>query len=553
MNEAEASERTGLRKWFNVNLLGIALVAGAMILSLVRVMTIRKTLFDPNKTIIRIAHWQLELGYRQALQAVIDEYEERHPGVKVVQMPVTERIYGQWLNTHLLSGTAPDLAELGYAKLASDTQYLARFFLPLTELIDEPNPYNAGTEIADWAWRETFIDGMRGGYRIELQDYFSAPTSMFTVRIYCNLDLLYRITGSKQPPRSMGELLNVCAAVKSFAQQAGRRDQLVPIAGSRYNAVALTSRYLVPFTAGLETELDTNLDGTISGDETYAAFVAGKVGYDHPSIRAYYECTRMLSEQFNPGFMSMGREDATFMFIQENAVMVCSGSWDANSLFKQAEFEVGVFDLPLPVAGERWGEQIAGRGNEAGTAGGGKYGVTKHSEHVDQAIDFLRFLTSRKYNGLFNEGASWLPVIVGTEPAERMAPFMPDPSGYASSVSLAYGTLAGTALGGQEWKFYSGEIEYQDLAETVTAAIRDPDLGGDRAWAMAYDVKRRWCRNQDRVLAVQSTRALLDADAADAPAKFRRALLQQLRFNNGDELRYRFETTRGRSIEALVD
>ena len=553
MNESETRERTGVFKWFNVNMLGVALVAGAMVVSLVRVMTIRKELFDPNKTIIRVSHWQLELGYRQALQAVIDEYEKLHPGVEVVQMPVTEKIYGQWLNTHLISGTAPDIAELGFAKLASDTQYLARFFLPLTELIDEPNPYNADTEIADWPWRETFIDGMRGGYRAELQDYFSAPTSMFTVRIYYNKDLLRRITGSTRAPRTMGELLNVCAAIKAFAQQSGHGDKLVPIASSRYNAGAFINRHLLPFTAGLEAELDTDLDGTISSSEAYVAFIDGRADYNHPNIRAYYECMRTVCEQHNPGFMSMGREDATFMFIQKNAVMVCSGSWDANSLFRQAEFDVGVFDFPLPVAGERWGEHVAGRGNEAGMAGGGKYGVFKHSKHVDQAIDFLRFLTSRKFNGLLNEGASWLPVTVGAQVSQRMAPFMPDPSGFASSVQLAYGTLAMTALRGQEWKFYSGEIDYEELVRKVEDAIRDPELGGDKAWAMEYDVKRRWCRNQERVLAVQSTRALLDGDAADAPGKFRRALVQQLRFNNSNEIRYRFETFRGRPIEALVD
>lgn len=109
MSETIEKDRTGIFRWLNVNMLGVALMAGAMVLSLVRVMTIQKELFDPNKTIIHISHWQLELGYRQALQAVIDEYEKLQPGVEVVQMPVTERIYGQWLNTHLISGTALDI------------------------------------------------------------------------------------------------------------------------------------------------------------------------------------------------------------------------------------------------------------------------------------------------------------------------------------------------------------------------------------------------------------------------------------------------------------
>src|SRR5690606_32493144 len=39
-------------------------------------------------------------------------------------------------------------------------------------------------------WRETFIDGMRGGWVPELQDFYSAPTSFFgAVKIYYNRDL----------------------------------------------------------------------------------------------------------------------------------------------------------------------------------------------------------------------------------------------------------------------------------------------------------------------------------------------------------------------------
>ena len=536
-----------------MNTLGVLLVAGAMIVSMVRVLSIREQLFDPDKTIIRICHWQLELGYRQALQNVIEEYEKLHPGVVIKQMPVTEKIYGQWLNTHLISGTAPDIAEMGMAKLASDTQYLARFFLPLTELIDQPNPYNAETEMADWPWRETFIDGMRGGYRVELQDTFSAPTNVHTSRIYYNRDLLRQITGSDAAPQTMGKLLAMCDRIREYARETGLGDRMIPIASSRYNTPQLLNRYRVPFTAALEAELDLDLDGVITDWEGYTAFVEGKVSYAHPNIRAFYECTRVLSDQFNPGFMSMGREDSTFMFIQQNAVMVCTGSWDSMSLFAQAEFDVGVFGFPLPAPGERWGELVAGRLNEATTAGSGLYGICKQSRHAEKAIDFLRFLTSRKQNEAFSRGASWLPVTVGARPSEPMVPFMPDPIGFASGCRLSYGSLSGTVLGGQEWKYFSGEIEYDELAQNVEEALRDPRRGGDKAWAEEYDSVKRWCRNQDRVLAVQSIRVFTSPEARDAPIKYRQALLQQVRRHNGGELRHRFENLRKKPIDSLVD
>ena len=130
MSDTPDKERIGIRKWINASTLGLAVLLVGISMSTVRVMSIQKELFDPNKTIIRISHWQLELGYREAMQDAIDEYEKLHPGVEILQQPMTEKVYSQWLNTHLIGGTAPDLAELGLAKMSIDVRYILRFFLP---------------------------------------------------------------------------------------------------------------------------------------------------------------------------------------------------------------------------------------------------------------------------------------------------------------------------------------------------------------------------------------------------------------------------------------
>lgn len=536
-----------------LNGLGIILVIVALGVSLVRVLSIQEALYDPDKTVIRISHWQLELGYRQAMQEIIDDYEALHPGVTVKQIAVTEKIYGQWVNTHLNAGTAPDLVLIGYGKLASDPQYVARFFVPLTEQANQPNPYNADNDMAAWPWRETFVDGMRVSYVPELQDYFSAPNYINTLRMYYNRDLVHTITGSGAAPRTMGELLKICRQVRAYAERTGQADRLVPIASSRYNLNPVINAYRVPFTASLEPYLDVNFDGIVENWEIYTGFVKGTIGYDQANIHAYYDCLRALCDHFNPGFMSMGREDSTFMFVQQNAVMMCTGSWDANSLFVQAEFDVGVFDFPLPAAGEQWSDLVAGRRNEASVGAGGRLGINKQSRHFDQAIDFLHFLTSREYNQKLSRLAGWLPAIVGATPSETMTPFQPDPEGFATGIELSYGLHANAVLGGQEWKFFSGETDYAALAQAVEAALRDPRLGGDKAWADEFDVVRRWCRNQDRVLTVQMLRVFTEADGRMAKDNHRRTLLQQMRKNNGQELRHRFESLRGVPIETLVD
>ena len=129
---------------------------------------------------------------------------------------------------------------------------------------------------------------------------------------------------------------------------------------------------------------------------------------------------------------------------------------------------------------------------------------------------------------------------------------MPNPRGFRSRVNLDFGGYVASIYQGQLARFIGGETtDYEAFAEVVRNALRRPDAGGDKAWALLYDQTRRLCRNQDRLLAVQSTRMLMDSEARDAPAKYRRALLQQVLLNNGGEHRRRFEQLRKRPIPEI--
>ena len=93
----ETSPRKGIGRWLNMNLVGALLLVGATVISFWQVFNTQKELFDPDATIIRISHWQLERGYSDALQRVINEYEKmwaaRGKKVRVLQQPVTEKVF----------------------------------------------------------------------------------------------------------------------------------------------------------------------------------------------------------------------------------------------------------------------------------------------------------------------------------------------------------------------------------------------------------------------------------------------------------------------------
>jgi raffinose/stachyose/melibiose transport system substrate-binding protein len=108
---------------------------------------------------LRIAHWQIEKGPPDGVDAIIRRYEELNPRVKVEQVLVPGRVYNQWMRTNLVGGKGVDLIEYG-VWLDGLTDIPARYFEPITEAMQRPNPYNRGTPLEQVPWVQTFTDGL---------------------------------------------------------------------------------------------------------------------------------------------------------------------------------------------------------------------------------------------------------------------------------------------------------------------------------------------------------------------------------------------------------
>ena len=540
--------------WASANMVGVVLLVAAFVASMVRVFSVQKELFDPDVVTLRISHWQLETGYREALDDVIAMYEKLQAAkgnkVRVLQMPVGERVYAQWLNTSLISQQAPDICLMGMSAMVNNEQYLARYFVPLTGIISQPNPYNAGTALEGVPWRETYFDGMRGVYNDRLQDYFGVPTAAYNVRLFYNKNMFREATGSDAPPKTFGELMDICAKVSELSK---RKDKLViPIAGSGYSIGMFRDRYCAAFTSGLESILDVDLDGVISQREVYIGLVTGKIDMHTPQIEAYHKCLQRLCREFGRGFAGKDRMTAAFEFVQQRAAMIATGSWDAASLFKQAEevgFDVGIFDFPLPAKDEQFGQWVNGKATEASSGASGIYGLYKFSRNRDQALDFLQFLTSQKINQIQMTKAEWIPVVLGTEPTGRMAPFASDPTGFTGRVNMYYGGDVQTIYNGLLGSYLQGakDATYDAFAARIEEAMHSPSYGGDRAWTLEWDDMLKQVRNQERMLASQLIRGMM-LGAADAAEKHNQVLLQQTRFNDAQNLRYQFLEVRGEEL-----
>jgi ABC-type sugar transport system, periplasmic component len=405
------------------NAAGLGLLAVCFLLALGRVL-LRVERESSDTVVIRIAHWQLESGLRDAFDAAAKDYMERNPGVIVEQLPVPERVFKSWLRTQLVGGTAPDIIEM---MKGLEPTTISRYFFPLSEALDAPNPHNAGTPLENEPWRRTFSDGLISSFNEVLLDYYSVPTSMFTVRAFYNKTLWREIFGNRPPPSTYEEFMEVCEGVVQFSARTGRK--IIPVSSSRYHAKYLTDRMFQSQTQRLMFELDRSRGLAPTGMELGIDYLTRKWNYDNPAMRDGFQIVHEVGRYMQPGFSQLAREDGTFYFVQGHALMTSSGSWDASSLRAQAPFELGAFPIPLPSKEHpRFGKNVIGVASEAGTESGAQFGVTRASKHPEIALDFLRYLTSRDANERFMKRSGWLPIIEGVEPSDEdvhVKPFMP--------------------------------------------------------------------------------------------------------------------------------
>jgi raffinose/stachyose/melibiose transport system substrate-binding protein len=385
-----------------------------------------------DRHVIRIAHWQLEAGVQQGIDAVARAYEAMHPDVRIEQILVPERVYPTWLTTRLVGETAPEIIQL---TANYDSARVARFFRPLGSEVDEPNPYNRGTPLEGRPWRNTFVDGLASGYHEELSDYYGVGPFTGSRALYYNVALLRALTGSDEPPAIYSELEEILARMEDLP--ARREAPLAGFAMHRGSATALFNDLFAAQFQGLGTELSRGTGLPVTREEFYAARLTGRWNFTRPEVRAALENLREISAHFPPGFSQLGREDAMFAFVQGRALFFYSGTWDATNLAAQVDFPVGV-TRPITPGPEhpRFGIGVRGALASEDRSGSPAFNVTRNSPHAERAIDFLRFLTSDPGNRLFSEASGWMPSVVGVPGPEGFDELMLRGGGYPRGPSF---------------------------------------------------------------------------------------------------------------------
>lgn len=464
------------------NLIGFCLLAAAFLYSAARVVP-RMWHGDQRPSgerVLRFAHWQLERGIRGAFDELAREFERRNPGVRVEQIAIPERSYSSWLRTQLVGGTAPDLIQIGNGR-GDDPETMARYFQPLTAWVTQPNPANAGTDLAGVLWRDTFADGLVQGsvnFNAGLQEFMAIPASSFNYRVVYNKTLWREALGDTPSPKTFTEFLTLGQRMQEWGASRG----VVPIAGSLGHATQLFQRSFQQQTQLLGPRLDESRSLLPTLRTMLGPFFRGEWDANSPEVERAFSMVAALGRLQQPGFEQATRDDATLRFTQEKAFMLLTGSWDLPSLTATVEFPMGVFPLPAPRAGEKgWGDFMNGPISET-LAGGLSFALTRNSPDPDLAIAFLQFITSREGAEIFSRQSKWLSPVVDTPLPPDLIAFEPDPTGLPPGVNFTdYGADVFRLVSTNTYRLF-------DPRQGIQAFLRA--IGPQHGAAMLSDTRR---------------------------------------------------------------
>jgi ABC-type glycerol-3-phosphate transport system substrate-binding protein len=412
----------------------LACFAASYLVALWWVFTRSAPIVSSRPVTIRFAHWQIEKGPPDGFDAVIRRYEQLNPRVKVEQVAVPGIVYRQWVRTNLTGGTGTDLMEFGYWLLGMN-DVPVRYFEPLTRAMNEPNPYNRGTPMEKVPWRQTFDDGLYGmlSQSPEIGQIYGATLSQGSTRLFCNRELLRKITGSAAPPATFADFRALCVKVADYSRRTN--SHIHPLAGSYHNAQWLTDFLMIGTVTGLNLELDR--EGYLSRAywQAQSDYLQGRWNYHRPEIKAGLEMVREMAQQMRPGFAQLSRDDALQEFVRGEALFIYSGSFDATTIQRVAPFTVQAMHLPQPTKDDPVvGPYIKGRFQDGYLGTGFEMYLNKNSPHKEAALDFLRFMTSVEGGQLFMDHSGWLSSIRGVKVPPEMEIYRGSTEGYSSGV-----------------------------------------------------------------------------------------------------------------------
>ena len=432
-------------------------------------------------------------------QMLADEYEKLHPDVKIELIPhiADADAFSAWLTTRFAANDAPDITwQSGYKKIAEGTDNWA----PLNDYFSKPNPYVGSGGLGSEKWSDLFPANVLNQTRGGDGNWFQVSTNWVETGFYVNQDIMSKQGLDVDSWKDWGDLLSACRSLREVGVQPmgvfmtpgwSTYQWLDSIIATGSYADVIPSWYLEKYSNEYQPWR------LLTQEEMARAVHLGKYITSGPRFDTYLGLVKGIADDcLVEGFAGIPDYDAVYnMFYNEKVAMVWLGSWSAPSL-KDLPFEVKATYMPAFGPEQSKYEVHNESYRVGGPSSSGQWGITAQATdrgNLDQAVDFLRFLTAPvNYGRLAMLDTGFIPMVKGVETPDISANFqavaqLPE-RGFTDPIARLTPKF-GTAHNRLLQSFMLGEMSADDLKvkyqTAMDRAVEDLCLENEGEW--------KWC------------------------------------------------------------
>jgi raffinose/stachyose/melibiose transport system substrate-binding protein len=210
----------------------------------------------------------------------------------------------------------------------------------------------------------------------------------------------------------------------------------------------------------------------IGGEAAFKAAASGTGSFSDPAfVQAGVELQKLIDLQpFQPGFLGAIHDEMQATFGNGEAAMELSGQWapsveSANSADTKGVKNLGMFNFPTVAGGAGDGSDVVGGGNG--------FAIGKNAS--PEAIDFVKYLTSKENQTIIAKDGIGIPTVKGAEAGltDPNMKLVQQAFANAKYFQLYYDQLLPSAMGGiindATAKLYAGTETAQQVADEIAA------------------------------------------------------------------------------------
>lgn len=375
-------------------------------------------------------------------QKMADDYMAAHPNVNIEITVLENEAFKTKLTTVMQSGEVPDI----FQSWGGGT---------LKEQIDAGllKDITADLDADGGAWRDTFAPGALAVFSADGKNY-GVPWDMGMVGWWYNKDLFAQ-AGITKTPTTWTEFLEDVQLLKDAG--------ITPISlgeGDTWTGMHIWS-YLAT---------------RIGGEAAFTAAADRSGSFADPAfVQAGVELKKLIDmKPFQDGFLGANHDEMQATFGNGKAAMELSGQWAPSVQRANAADGVGVANLGM----FNFPAVEGGAGDVTDVIGGGNgFAIGKDAE--PEAVDFVKYLTSKENQTIIAASGTGIPVVKGAEAGLTDPNLLLVQQSFAAAnyFQLYYDQLLPSAMGGiindSVQKLFAGTATPEEVAAEIEAGAKE--------------------------------------------------------------------------------